>query len=81
MSAKKLHYDKDTLLKDYSQVFTVMIKALMVIVFLVLLYLFVFIVYLGGWSHTPTEPFVEQFGDRISIDYEGKKLPLYEGLN
>lgn len=79
MSSKKLHYDKEKLLADYSKTFDIMTKGLAIIIGVILIYFFIFIVYLGGWSHTPTKPFVDQFGDRIGIDYEGKKIPLYEG--
>lgn len=77
--ADKLHYDKTKLLADYHATFAMFIKALAIAVGGVLLYFFVFVVYLGGWSHTPAKPFVEEFGSRIEYDYHGTKLPEFGG--
>lgn len=77
-AADKLHYDKEALLEDYNSVFSYMMKGMGIFLGATLIYFLVYIVYLGEESHTPPGPFVEQFGDRIDIEYEGKKIPLYE---
>ena len=77
-AAPKLHYDKDALLKDYNEVFVFMMKGMGIFVAIILVYFLVYIVYLGDTGHTPPGPFVEQFGDRIDIEYEGKKIPMYQ---
>ncbi len=74
----KLHYDKAKLEKEYEGTFTLFNKSLMVLVGLILVYFMALVVFLGGHSHTPHEPFVQQFGDRIDIEYSGLKLPIYE---
>lgn len=76
-NSSSLHYDKDALLKDYEQTFSIMVKAVGAVVALALIYFFVMAVYLGGWSHTKHDPFVERFGDRVEIDYDGLKTPIY----
>ena len=75
----KLHYDKAALLKDYNETFVLIMKGMGVFVAIILVYFLVTAVYLGDKAHTPSQPFVDQFGDRIDIDYEGKKIPMYEG--
>lgn len=74
-----LHYDKEALLREYDGTYDMFMKALAFIIGGVLIYFFVFVVYLGGTSHTKHAPFVEKFGDRIdySGEYEGLKLPIY----
>lgn len=73
----KLHYDKDALLKDYTDTYSMFMKALALAVGGVVVYFLVLMYYLGGWSHTPAKPFVDDFKGRISIDYEGTRLPMY----
>lgn len=75
----KLHYDKEALLAEYRSTFSMFITALALAVGGAVLFFFVFIVYLGGWSHTKAEPFVEQFGSRIEYEYKGTKLPEFGG--
>ena len=77
-AAQKLHYDKEALLEDYNHVFSYIMKAMAIFLGVTILYFLVYIVYLGEASHTPPGPFVEQFGDRVDIEYAGKKIPLYE---
>lgn len=74
-----LHYDKDAVIREYDTTYDIFIKGLAVIIGGVLIYFFIFIVYLGGTSHTKHADFVEHFGDRIdySVEYEGLKLPIY----
>ena len=76
-SSTALHYDKEALLADYQQTFGIMVKAVWGVVIFALIYFFIMAVYLGGWSHTKHDPFVEQFGDRVEIDYDGLKTPIY----
>lgn len=78
-ASSKLHYDKEALMKDYNFTFAFMLKGMAIFVAIILMYFLLIAVYLGDASHTPPEPFVEQFGDRIDIEYDGKKLPMYEG--
>lgn len=77
--ADGLHYDKEALLREYDSTYNVFMKGLAFIIGGVLIYFFIFIVYLGGTSHTKHDTFVEHFGDRIdySVEYEGLKLPIY----
>ena len=77
--ANHLHYDKEALLKEYRNTYVMFIKALMICVGGAVLAFFAFIVYLGGWSHTKAEPFVNAFGDRIDYEYVGTKLPIFGG--
>lgn len=74
-----LHYDKAALLNEYDDTYNMFMKALAFIIGGVLVYFFIFVVYLGGISHTKHTPFVKHFGDRIdySVEYEGLKLPIY----
>lgn len=74
----KLHYDKEALLREYTETYSVFMKTLALAVGGVVAYFLIFIYYLGGWSHTPTKPFVDDFKSRISIEYEGTRLPMYE---
>jgi hypothetical protein len=73
----ELHYDKDALHADYTEVYSLSMKAVGAIVLLGVGYFFFMITFLGGSWHTKYEPFVEQFGDRIEIEYEGQKLPIH----
>lgn len=73
----KLHYDKEALLAEYEATHGLMGKALFILVGGALLYFFIMITFLGN-TNTKHEDFVKQFGDRITIEYEGKKLPIYE---
>ena len=76
--ADKLHYDKEALHKDYTEVYNLSIKAVGAIILLGVGYFFIMVTFLGGSWHTKHEPFVEQFGDRVEIEYDGKKLPIHE---
>ena len=75
-----LHYDKEMVVGEYTKTYKIMMLATAGSIGAILLYFLVFIVYLGGVSHTKHDPFYEKFNDRIdlSIDYEGKPLPKYE---
>lgn len=73
-----LHYDKEALLDDYKEVYSLSMKAIAAVILFGVGYFFVMITFLGGSWHTKYEPFVEGFGDRIEIEYEGLKLPVHE---
>ncbi len=73
----KLNYNKEKLLKEYSTTFNLVIKVLFIGIGSAILYFFIFILYLGGVSHTPHQPAHEQFKDRFILEYDGKKLPIY----
>ena len=74
-----LHYDEAALHADYRQVFGWLMKTLFIGVFGALVYFFVFMVYLGGWSHTPSTDYAKAFNERYPIDYKGLKLPEFGG--
>ena len=77
----KLHYDKEKLLTEYRDTYKWFVAATFGVVALALVYFFVMASYLGGTSHTPHTPFVEQFVKDGRIDpstYEGLKAPVYE---
>lgn len=78
MSETKLHYNKKALLDDYQATYGIFMKTLMIGIGGALVYFFIFVVYLGGWSHTPAADYVHTFGSRIQYDYSGQKLPMYE---
>lgn len=75
-----LHYDKAAVLKEYSLTFDVMMKATVLSIGGILLYFFIMITFLGGFSHEKTDSFVEKFSDRIDLGagYDGLKLPMYQ---
>lgn len=75
----KRHYDTDKLLEEYRGTFSMFMNVLAVAVGGAVLFFFVFIFYLGGWSHTKAEPFVKDFGGRIEYEYHGTKLPMFGG--
>jgi hypothetical protein len=75
----KRHYNTDDLHKDYKQAYGLMMKVTMFGVVGALVYFFVFIVYLGGWGHTPSTDYAETFNDRYPQDYKGLKLPEFGG--
>lgn len=77
--APELHYDKEALVAEYQKTFGLFISALFICVAGVLLYFFIFVVYLGGWSHNHAKPFVEEFGSRVEYEYHGTKLPMFGG--
>lgn len=79
-SKEMLHYDKEMVVEGYSNTYKYMMLATAVSVGLIFMYFMVFVVYLGGVSHTKHDPFYEKFSDRIdlSVGYEGKPLPQYE---
>lgn len=75
----KLHYDKEKLLEEYTKSYDFFIKSLVWGIGSVLVFFVVFIIYLGGYSHTKHKPKYDQFKDRFTIEYEGElKLPYYE---
>lgn len=73
------HYDVEALHEDYRQTFGLLIKALIIGVGGALLYFLVYVVYLGGWSHTPSTDYAKQFNERYPVDYKGLKLPEFGG--
>lgn len=75
-----LHYDKEVVVAGYTRTYKIMMLATAISVGFIFLYFMVFVVYLGGFSHSKHDPFYEKFNDRIdlSIDYDGKPLPKYE---
>lgn len=73
----KLHYNKAALLEEYEATHNLMGKALAIMIVGALAYFFVMMVFLGE-TNPKHEDFVKQFGDRITIEYSGKKLPIYE---
>lgn len=73
----KLHYDKQELLKEYEATHSLMGKALAVMIVGALAYFFAMMVFIGNTNPKHTD-FVKQFGDRITIEYDGKKMPLYD---
>lgn len=75
----KRHYNTDDLHKDYKQAYGLMMKVTMFGVVGALIYFFVFIVYLGGWGHTPSSDYAKTFNDRYPQDYKGLKLPEFGG--
>lgn len=75
----KRHYDTDKLHKDYKEVYNLMMKVTMYGVGGALVYFFIFIVYLGGFSHTKSEDYVSTFNERYPQDYKGLKLPEFGG--
>jgi len=78
MAEPKLHYNKQKLEQHYSSTFSMFMKALAVGVVGAVIYFFGAIVFLGGWGHTKTQPYVQEFSDRINYQYSGTKLPMYE---
>lgn len=74
-----LHYDKTALLQEYTGTFDMMMKATVISIGAVLLYFFVMITFLGGFSMSKTNDFHEKFSDRIDLgsNYDGTKLPMY----
>ncbi|MBI1308439.1 MAG: hypothetical protein GC129_01075 [Proteobacteria bacterium] len=78
MSAPKLHYNKEKLESHYTSTFSRFMKALAIGVGGAVLYFFGVITFLGGWGHTHTQPYVQEFGDRIDYQYSGTKLPMYQ---
>lgn len=76
-TAPKLHYSKTALIAEYERTHHIIGKALTVMIGCALVYFFVMMVFVGQ-SNTTHEDFIKQFGDRITIEYDGKKLPIYE---
>ena len=75
----KLHYNKDDLHADYQQSYGFFIKSLVWGIGSVLVFFLIFIIYLGGVSHTPHKDQYDTFKDRFTHEYEGSlKLPYYE---
>ncbi len=76
-AAPKLHYNKEALITEYENTHSLIVKALAAMIGCALVYFFVMMVFVGETNPTH-EDFVKQFGDRITIEYDGKKLPIYE---
>lgn len=74
----KLHYSKPALEKEYTHTFRLLMWALVIGIGGALAYFFAMATYLGGWSHTPSAPYINTFADRIQYEYKGTKLPMYE---
>lgn len=74
----KRHYDEDALLEDYNKTFDISMQATIWSIAGILLFFILFIVYLGGVSHTKHKPKYDTFKDRFVIEYDGQKLPYYE---
>lgn len=76
----RLHYNKKALITEYDKTYAIFMGMLGFVIGGVLLYFFIFVVYLGGVSHTPHKDFVEKFSDRIDygLEYDGLKLPIYQ---
>mgnify|MGYP005838430551 CR=1 FL=1 len=75
-----LHYDKEQVVEGYSRTYKIMMLATALSVGVIFLYFMVFVVYLGGVSHSKHGPFYEKFNDRIDLStgYDGQPLPQYE---
>lgn len=75
-----LHYNKQAVVEGYSKTFQMVMVATGVSVGFIFLYFMVFVVYLGGASHSKHDPFYEKFNDRIDLSsgYDGQPLPQYE---
>lgn len=79
MSAKKKNAHKPLIAtNEHETTFSMFMKVLMVGVGGAVIYFFGIIVYLGGWGHSPSKPYVAEFSDRIQYEYSGKKIPMYE---
>jgi len=76
-AAPKLHYNKEALIEEYEATHGLIGKALAIMIGCALVYFFVMMTFIGN-TNTTHEDFVKQFGDRITIEYDGKKLPVYE---
>lgn len=78
--AKKLHYNKDDLIKEYQKTFKGMIILSASVIAFTLIYFFLMSSYLGEKGHTKHEPYFETFvkDGRIDGDYDGLKLKDYE---
>ena len=75
----KLHYDKEKLHTEYEKSYGVFTKSLVYGIGSVLVFFMIFIVYLGGVSHTPHKEQYDTFKDRFTHEYEGiLKFPYYE---
>jgi hypothetical protein len=73
-----LHYNKTELLKDYQHTYAWFMKVGALGVLGAIAYFFALAVYLGGRAHTHSDTFVQDFGSRITYDYAGTKLPMFE---
>ena len=73
----KLHYNKEELLAEYEATHGMMGKVLFILVGGALIYFFIMMMFLGETNNKHAD-FVKQFGDRITIEYDGKKLPIYD---
>lgn len=77
--ADKLHYNKQALVEGYRSTFGWFIPALAGSIACALAFFFWVMVYGGAHGHTPGKPFVDDFSDRITIEYKGTRLPMYGG--
>ncbi|PIZ31649.1 MAG: hypothetical protein COY40_01475 [Alphaproteobacteria bacterium CG_4_10_14_0_8_um_filter_53_9] len=78
-AAPKAAYNKEALHEDYRQTFSLLMKAIIYGIGGVLLYFLIYVVYLGGWAHTPTSDYAAKFLDRYPVDYDGLKTPAFGG--
>jgi hypothetical protein len=76
--SKKLHYDKEALIKEYKKTFVVMTIATAVVVAFAVIFFFVMAAYLG--EHGPYFDTFEKDG-RIEGSYDGLKLKSHEVVN
>jgi hypothetical protein len=81
--SKKLHYDKEALIKEYKKTFVVMTIATAVVVAFAVIFFFVMAAYLGEVSHTKHGPYFDTFekDGRIEGSYDGLKLKSHEVVN
>ncbi|MFT7433925.1 MAG: hypothetical protein ACI9TY_001570 [Alphaproteobacteria bacterium] len=80
--AKKLHYDKDALIKEYQKTFKGMLILSATVIAFALIYFFIMSTYLGAEGHTKHKPYFDRFvkSERIYGNYDGLKLKSYETL-
>lgn len=78
--AKKLHYNKEALLKEYKHTFKIMLLGTAAVVLFGVTYFFIMATYLGTEGHTKHKPYFDKFVEdgRIGSNYEGLKLKAYE---
>ncbi len=81
--AKKLHYDKDALIKEYQKTLKLMAIGTGAVVVFAIIYFFVMATYLGSTGHTKYDPYFDTFekDGRIEGSYEGLKLKNSELVN
>ena len=82
--SKKRHYDQTAFEADRQNVFNLSLKGLGIFFAIVFTFMFAMIVLLGAIGHTRHTPSFEKFeadsepfGQRVDLEYKGKKLPMY----